>query len=50
MGINVEYEHLDKNSPFAKFMAERIALDHLAEMPDYYTKLAKMEGEGGVEE
>ena len=26
-------------------MAKRIALDHLAECPDYYTRLAKMEKE-----
>lgn len=41
MGIKVEYEHTD-NADIAK----RIALDHLAEFPDYYTRLAKMEEEG----
>ena len=41
MGIDVEYEHTtDPN------IAKRIALDHLAEIPDYYTRLAKMEAEG----
>lgn len=40
MGIEVEYEHT--NDPR---IAERIALDHLAEFPDYYTRLAKMEEE-----
>lgn len=46
MGIEVEYEHVDKDSPYGKKMAERIALDHLAEFGDYYTRLAKMEKEG----
>ena len=45
MGIKVEMEHLDPNSPFAEMMAERISLDHLAEISDYYTKLKKMENE-----
>ena len=40
MGIKVEMEHT-KN----KVIAKRIALDHLAELPDYYTRLTKMEGE-----
>jgi hypothetical protein len=39
MGIKVEMEHT-KN----KAIAKRIALDHLAELPDYYTRLTKMEG------
>jgi hypothetical protein len=39
MGIKVEMEHT-KN----KTIAKRIALDHLAELPDYYTRLLKMEG------
>jgi hypothetical protein len=43
-GINVEYEHLNKESKYADSLSRRIALDHLAEMPDYYTELAKMEG------
>ena len=38
-GIEVEKEHTTSET-----IARRIALDHLAEMPDYYTKLAKMEG------
>ena len=41
MGIKTEMEHT-KN----KAVAKRIALDHLAEMPDYYTRLLKMEKEG----
>jgi len=45
MGIEVEYEHTpDKN------IAERIALDHLAELDDYYTRLKAMEAEGEKDE
>jgi hypothetical protein len=43
-GIEVEYEHTTD-----KDIAKRIALDHLAELPDYYTRLAKMEEEGKKE-
>lgn len=41
MGIAVEKEHTSNAD-----VAKRIALDHLAELKDYYTRLAKME-EGG---
>ena len=41
MGIEVEYEHTSNPS-----ISKRIALDHLAEIPDYYTRLKKMEDEG----
>ena len=41
MGINVEKEHTD-----CPYLAKQIAKDHLAELPDYYTRLAKMEKEG----
>lgn len=37
-GIKVEYEHTDSTAE-----ATKIAFDHLKEMPDYYTKLNKME-------
>lgn len=37
-GIKVEYEHTS-----SEIIARRIALDHLAECDDYYTKLKKME-------
>lgn len=37
-GVKVEYEHTSN-----EFIAKRIALDHLAECDDYYTKLEKME-------
>ena len=40
MGVKVEMEHT--SSPT---IAMRIALDHLAEIPDYYTRLEKMEEE-----
>jgi energy-converting hydrogenase A subunit M len=44
MGIKVEYEHTDYT-----LISEKIAKDHLAEIPDYYTRLAKMEKAAGVE-
>lgn len=37
-GTKVEMEHTDDKSK-----AEEIAMDHLAEIPDYYTRLEKME-------
>lgn len=40
MGIKVEMEHTNN-----KAIAKRISLDHLAELPDYYTRLKKMENE-----
>ena len=43
MGIEAEQEHTgDVN------MAAEIALDHLSEMPDYYTRLKDMEKDAGV--
>lgn len=36
MGIKVEHEHTEDEGK-----ARRIALDHLDEKPDYYTKLKK---------
>lgn len=45
MGIEIEKEH----SPDISVRA-RIALDHLAEIPDYYTRLKEMEEEAGVED
>ena len=44
MGIEVEYEHTSN-----MMIAKRIALDHLTELPDYYTRLKKMEEEGKKE-
>lgn len=43
-GIEVEYEHTSD-----KETAKRIALDHLAELPDYYDRLHEMEEEGKEE-
>lgn len=38
MGIKIEMEHThDKET------AKEIAIDHLTEIPDYYTRLEKME-------
>jgi len=44
-GIKVEMEHTDN-----EMMAKRIVLDHLSEIPDYYTRLLKMEKEAGIKE
>lgn len=38
MGIKVEMEHTDN-----KMIAKEIAKDHLMELDDYYTQLAKIE-------
>jgi len=42
MGMHVELEHRDitRGDPI---LTGKIALAHLAELPDYYTRLAKME-------
>lgn len=45
MGIKIESEHTSWPP-----MAKRISLDHLAEIPDYYTRLIKMEKEAGIED
>jgi len=42
MGIEVEKEHTDNED-----IALQIAKDHLAEIPDYYTRLKKMEKSAG---
>ena len=44
IGIEIEREHTDDES-----IARQIALDHLAEFPDYYTRLQKMEKEAKSE-
>lgn len=51
MGMDVELEHgtRDPNTNVTNddpVMTGRIALAHLNEFPDYYTRLAKMEQEG----
>ena len=43
MGVNVEMEHTSN-----PVIAKRIALDHLAEIDDYYTRLKAMEESAGV--
>jgi hypothetical protein len=45
MGIEVEKEHTNN-----AIIAERIAKDHLAEIPNYYTRLKKMEGSAGIKD
>jgi hypothetical protein len=42
MGIEVEKEHTHDEA-----LAKEIAMDHLKEIPDYYTRLKKMEDEAG---
>lgn len=44
MGIAVEQEHHEHD-----MIAKNIAKAHLEELPDYYTRLAKMESEGEAE-
>jgi len=51
MGMDVELEHglVDSNTNVTNddpLMTGKIALAHLNEFPDYYTRLAKMEKEG----
>jgi len=43
IGIGIEKEHTD-----CPIIATEIAKDHLAEIPDYYTRLVKMEKEAEV--
>lgn len=38
MGIEIEREHTTNSN-----ICRRIAIDHLAELPDYYSRLKKME-------
>lgn len=45
MGIKVEMEHTDDPE-----ISKQIALDHLAEISDYYTRLEKMEKEAEMEQ
>jgi hypothetical protein len=40
LGVKIEHEHTQDAA-----LAREIALDHLSELPDYYTGLAKMEKE-----
>ena len=45
IGINIEMEHVND-----KAKAREISLDHLDEIPDYYTRLKKMEKDAGIKE
>ena len=45
IGIKVEMEHTTN-----PVLARKISLDHLVEISDYYTRLAKMEKEAGIKE
>lgn len=50
MGLEIELEHglIDKETNVSNddmFITGKIALAHLHEIPDYYTRLAKMEAE-----
>lgn len=45
IGAKIEREHTNSDAE-----AREISRDHLAEIPDYYTRLKKMEKEAGVEE
>jgi hypothetical protein len=44
MGIKVEYEHTTN-----PLISRKISMDHLVEIPDYYTRLARMEKEAKAE-
>lgn len=51
MGLNVELEHGTKFSDTNvtdddELLTAKIALAHLNELPDYYTRLSQMENEG----
>lgn len=45
MGVKVEVEHTPNS-----LIAEKISKDHLSEIPDYYTRLSKMEKAAGINE
>lgn len=53
MGLNAELEH-GKRSAFTnvtdddEILTAKIALAHLSEFPDYYTRLDKLEKEAGA--
>jgi hypothetical protein len=55
MGMDVELEHGTRDphtnvTSDDPVMTGKIALAHLNEIEDYYTRLAKMEAEAGVED
>ena len=49
LGIEIEKEHFSAfgliNEKLINYLAEKVAKDHLAEFPYYYTALKKMEQE-----
>ena len=47
LGVNIELEHAKTVNCHLPTVA-RIALDHIAEIPDYYDRLIKMEKKAGV--
>lgn len=53
MGVEIEKEHsksITGNKSTKSKKIKKIAKDHLAEIPDYYTRLKKMEKKAGVKE
>ena len=50
LGIGVEKEHTGTVTGDKKKKIRAIAKDHLKEIPDYYTRLKKMEKKAGVKE
>ena len=50
LGIKIEKEHSNTITGDKAKKTRKIALDHLKEIPDYYTRLKKMEKEAGVKE
>lgn len=40
IGVKIEHEHTQDTA-----LSQEIALDHLSELPNYYTRLTKMEKE-----
>lgn len=48
IGKEVEKEHLIHDNKYTNILARRIALDHLTEIEDYYTRLIKMEEEAKI--
>ncbi len=43
MGMNTEQEHAESLGDSSWTTMARIAIDHLDELPDYYTRLKEME-------
>jgi hypothetical protein len=41
-GTKHELEHVDSKSPYAEMIARKTAIDHIVEIPNYYTELDKI--------